>query len=317
MVADRNSPFDNLLGSYQGRLRPGISPAADGSFVWCMGMDLTPRAEAIRHGDYIQIEQQIDVTDITYLRTQVWMRQSVNLDRRNFPSTVEFVGLNSSTITNVATGGGPGVPIRVTTAGKHYIVTGETVTIRGVVGAINANGRFIVTRINDFQFDLDGVEGSGAYVSGGSLGRGERIYVPTGWTKEEYQRVLDVSGSTFANNNGQYRILGFQNQPGVYPPTLAWVERPSVTPITADDIATSPGLVVTGRGNRWKISLMVDTGGGFVERSRVVQHISQGGFFRTDLGAYVRRLSGEHVFAIRCTLVQHEPDNVYDLPPQP
>jgi len=316
MPALRNTPFDNLLGAYQGRLRPGVAPAADGSHVWCMGMDLTPRAEALRHGDYIQIDQQIDVTDITYLRAQVWMRQSVNLDRRTFPNTVEFVALNSSTITNVVSGS-PGIPARVTTAGKHYLVTGETVVIRNVVGVLFVNGRFTVTRINDFQFDLDGVEGSGTYVSGGSLGRGERIYTPAGWTKEEYQRTLDVSGSNFANNNGQYRVLGFQTQPGVDPPRLAYVERPTGTPITADDIATSPSLAVTGRGNRWKISLMVDTGGGFVERSRVVQNISQGGFFRTDLGAYVRRLTGPQNFAIRCTLVQHESNNVYNLPPQP
>jgi hypothetical protein len=313
----QNTPFDNQLATTQGRLEPGLVPAADGSWVWCMGMDLSARAEVIAYGDYVQIEQQIDVTDITYLKAQVFFRQPQNLDERTLANDIEVVALNSSTISNVTTGGGPGVPIRVTTVGKHYLVTGETVTIAGVLGAINANGTFTVTVIDDFNFDLDGVEGSGTYTSGGSLGRGERLYLPAGWTVEEYQGVIDMTGSSFGDNNGAYRILGFQEQPGVSPPTLAWVERPNVGALTADDVATSPSIAAVRRGTRWKVSLLVDSGGGFKERARVVQQISQGGFFRTDLGAYVRRLSGEHSFALRATMIQHEPTNVYDLPVQP
>jgi hypothetical protein len=310
----QNTPFDNLIGSFQGRIQPQRAVAANGTFVWTMGLDLNERAEVMEFGDYMQIEQTIDVTDITFLKSQIWIKQPKNLDKRSVITGLEIVALTSSTIATAV----PGAPVRLTTLDKHYLVTGDVVTIAGALGTININGTFTITVIDPITFDLDDVEASGTYVANsGSIGKGERLYLPAGWTLDEYQRLVDISGSIFGDNNGVYRLLGFQAQPGVDPPKLAWVERPNVGVLTPDDVATSTGLAAVARGTRWKVSLLIDAGSGFKERARVVQKFTQSGFFRTDLSAYIRRLTGVHTFAIRLTLIEHEPTNIYDLPVQP
>lgn len=58
-------------------------------------------------------------------------------------------------------------PIVVTSA-SHGLATGDRVTITGVVGNTGANGTFIVTRVSDDTFSLDGSSGNGAYSSGGA-----------------------------------------------------------------------------------------------------------------------------------------------------
>jgi hypothetical protein len=58
-------------------------------------------------------------------------------------------------------------PIVITITGHGYI-TGDQVTISGVLGNDAANGEFVVTRIDADTFSLDGSTGDGAYTSGGT-----------------------------------------------------------------------------------------------------------------------------------------------------
>jgi hypothetical protein len=309
-----NTAFDNALGIYQGRTLPRQASAADGSFVWVAGFDAA-RTEKLAFGDYTEIQQTIDLTDLSLLTARLWIKQPRSLiSRRDLSAGLEIVALASSVVTGVTlVGAGLDVMQIDTTPAKHYLVTGDRVTIAGVGGIIQANGSFIVTKVDNFKFTLNEVLGSGVYTSGGNIGLGERLYSPLGWTEPDVGRSVVISGAGAGQNNGTYRILGIQQQPGVSPSTLAWVERPSTA--LATDVSGT--LTVIGKGARWKVSLLVDGGSGLKERARVVQKHSQSPFFRTDLKAYIRQLAGVRTFAARLTLIESIDTDIYPLPPAP
>jgi hypothetical protein len=68
-------------------------------------------------------------------------------------------------------------PIRITTTNPHYLITGNAVDISGVGGNTAANGAFIITRVSDTEFTLDGSVGSGAYTSGGSIDQSNVCFI--------------------------------------------------------------------------------------------------------------------------------------------
>ena len=68
-------------------------------------------------------------------------------------------------ITNVANNG-IGI-IRVTVSVTSGFITGQRVIINDVVGVTAANGKWVITVINQNQFDLQNSSFTGAYVSGG------------------------------------------------------------------------------------------------------------------------------------------------------
>lgn len=99
-----------------------------------------------------------------------------------------FVLKPAATITNVTQGS----PAVVTTSAAHTFVTGEQVTITGVVGMTELNGNtYTITVTGGSTFSLDGVDstGFGAYVSGGSA-QSDGIYeVVTTYTEAELPRL--------------------------------------------------------------------------------------------------------------------------------
>lgn len=62
-------------------------------------------------------------------------------------------------------------PIAITTSGAHGYTTGDNVAIRGILGNLAANGNFTITVTGVSTFTLDGSAGSGAYTSGGFVGK--------------------------------------------------------------------------------------------------------------------------------------------------
>lgn len=58
-------------------------------------------------------------------------------------------------------------PIQITAA-ANALVTGQTVTISGVLGNTAANGTWVVTVLNSTTFTLNGSTGNGTYTSGGT-----------------------------------------------------------------------------------------------------------------------------------------------------
>ncbi len=72
---------------------------------------------------------------------------------------------STKTITGAADNGSGA--IRITATGHGYS-TGWTVTISGVVGTTEANGTWVIARITDDTFDLNGSTFTNPYTSGGS-----------------------------------------------------------------------------------------------------------------------------------------------------
>jgi Ubiquitin-activating enzyme E1 FCCH domain len=64
---------------------------------------------------------------------------------------------------------GNGVLIAVTTSVPHFYSTGDSVTIRNVLGNTAANGTWTITVTGSTTFTLNGSTGNGAYISGGSV----------------------------------------------------------------------------------------------------------------------------------------------------
>ena len=99
-----------------------------------------------------------------------------------------FVLKPAATITNVTQGS----PAVVTTSAAHTFVTGEQVTITGVVGMTELNGNtYTITVTGASTFSLDGVDstGYGAYTSGGSA-QSDGIYeLTTTYTEAELPRL--------------------------------------------------------------------------------------------------------------------------------
>lgn len=81
----------------------------------------------------------------------------------------DVVGINLA-----VTGATNASPIVVTTA-AHGLSTGDVVTIASVGGNTNANGTFRITVVSSTTFQLDGTTGNGAYTSGGTVAKWNRI----------------------------------------------------------------------------------------------------------------------------------------------
>lgn len=74
-------------------------------------------------------------------------------------------GVTNLLITAVSAGS----PIQITTALPHTLVTGDTATITGVIGATAANGTWTITVVDATRFTLNGSVGGAAYTGGGSV----------------------------------------------------------------------------------------------------------------------------------------------------
>lgn len=102
----------------------------------------------------------------------------------NFDSPITITG---------AANNGSGL-IRITVASSGQYTTGMKFTISGVVGATQANGEWIITRVSNTQFDLQGSAFSSAYTSGGTAYRNiHQLYLSGGTGNGE---LVSISGGT-------------------------------------------------------------------------------------------------------------------------
>ena len=118
----------------------------------------------------------------------------------------------AAAITNVATEGFFSSPVTVvTTQYPTTFVTGDVVTISGVVGAIGANGTFVIAVIDAQHFSLNGLHIVSIYTSGGSVTK-TSVAVPTYfWALPAWGGVEGYPGTTsyfqdrqlFGGTNGQ------------------------------------------------------------------------------------------------------------------
>ena len=314
-----NTPFDAYIGTFQGRLQPTLASPSAGSYVWTLGFD-GARAEALAFNDYIEVSQSIDVTGITFLGVRAWVKQPKDLiSRRSLTTGAVIISTAASTITNIVPASGGLGPI-ITTQVPHYLLAGTEVVIgnvvwSGVPAVANKRTR-IRSVVSPTQIELDTINtGSGTYAGGGSLGLGERFLCPVGFALEDVGRTFTVANSGVPANNGTYKILGLFKQPAQVPTQQVWVERPSGSALTYETTVMTPALQVDSPGARWKVSLHVHDGSSLREMARVVQKSTQSPFFRADMKAYVRQLTGNRQFTVRLTLIQSATNDLYSLPP--
>lgn len=79
-----------------------------------------------------------------------------------------FTSAAGSTVVSGAANNGSGL-IRITTAATHNFQTGESITVFGVTGTIEANGTWTITRVSTTTFDLQGSTFVNAYVANGGI----------------------------------------------------------------------------------------------------------------------------------------------------
>lgn len=71
------SPLDFEYGVNQGRIVPRSATIPDGAFVYCLGTDRRElRTEELRLGDYIQVQQSVDLTGVAFLTASIRTRQA-------------------------------------------------------------------------------------------------------------------------------------------------------------------------------------------------------------------------------------------------
>jgi hypothetical protein len=100
-----------------------------------------------------------------------------------------------STITDVDDSGSD---IRIT-APDHGLTTGDTAFISGVGGTEEANGTYVVTRIDDSKFTLDGTTFVNAWTGGGGVYTGWRLQLSLG--ASDYDCHVTVSYKLISAGN--------------------------------------------------------------------------------------------------------------------
>lgn len=99
-----------------------------------------------------------------------------NMTANNWSKGTILVPANlSGTITNATNAN----PIVITTSAAHNLVTGDSVTISGVLGNTAANGTNVATVLTATTFSIP-VAGNGAYTSGGTFTTANGTAIPLG-----------------------------------------------------------------------------------------------------------------------------------------
>lgn len=85
----------------------------------------------------------------------------VGIAKPQVPITLAASAASDKTITAATAAS----PIVCTTAGNHNLYTGQRITIRNGAGLTGINGEFVVTKLTDTTFSLDGSTGTGVYTA--------------------------------------------------------------------------------------------------------------------------------------------------------
>jgi hypothetical protein len=253
--------------------------------LWSVPLDLEPWG-SVHYGDPIFTSGNTVIVPIKV----TWSAQNQNA--QNF-----FIeGLNSVTgqvlWTSVPTGTITGAinagPI-VITSDNNGLVTGDSVTIGGVLGNTAADGTFTITYINANQFSLNGTTGNGAYSGGGTWvsNTGDSSFIePTYSWIPPFQPVYDpVSNRVyFPGPGGTLDYIANPDNPGT--PTVVQEAFYGNANYLANESAYNSSIFIN-------TGLTVDSSGnvyfGFIETGTNPSGINDGGIVRispTGVAAY-------------------------------
>ncbi len=168
-----------------------------------------------------------------------------------------FFDEKTATVGNVANNGA-GL-CRVTTTAAHGLITGDYTTVIDVTGTVEANGGWIVTRIDDLNVDLQASAYVNAHTGGGTLsnilnrgygiassadnGAGLVRYTTTathGLTTADYVLIYDDTGTTAAN--GVHAVLATPAAT-TFDINVAFVGNSTATANFYEDIGVTPRAI--------------------------------------------------------------------------
>ena len=111
-------------------------------------------------------------------------------------------------LSGVISGATNATPIVITTSAVHGYTTGDSVTIRGVLGntAANVTGNTI-TVLSTTTFSLDAVAGNGAYTSGGRVGKLNAQIVEAVWAVGSDNANPFIRSRFSASANSHWTVL--------------------------------------------------------------------------------------------------------------
>src|SRR5580704_758886 len=132
--------------------------------LFSVPLDLEPWG-AVHYGDPVFTSGNTVIVPVKV----TWSAQDQNAQNFFVEALNDVTGqvLWTSVPTGTVTGATDAGPIVITSA-NNGLVTGNSVTIGGVLGNTAANGTFTITTLNANQFELNGTTGNGTYTSGGT-----------------------------------------------------------------------------------------------------------------------------------------------------
>ena len=137
--------------------------------------------------------------------TPYWFTVHVHNDATNYSSLLVmlprvepgYAPLTVSAATN-------GTPIQITTTEPHGWENGDAASIEFAEGNTAANGDWLITRIDDYNFTLDGSVGNGTYTSGGLAGGVDKIARIAFGCGEGHLRTSNLYITSGASSLNQY-----------------------------------------------------------------------------------------------------------------
>lgn len=158
----------------------------------------------------------------------------------NFTLTTEDVVAHSITAATNAT------PIQITTGIANALVTGQTVTISGILGNTAANGTWVVTVINSTNYTLNGSVGNGTFAGATTIAAGSNgVALPTS--------TINVASTTGFPSSGVIYVKTATT--GMATVTYTGITGTTFTGCTGGTgVMSTGGAVVAGIGNgsaRW------------------------------------------------------------------
>ena len=244
--------------------------------LWSVPLDLEPWG-AVHYGDPIFTPNNTVIIPIKV----TWSAQNQNAQNFFIEALNDVTGqvLWTSAPTGTITGASDASPIVITSA-NNGLVTGDSVTIGGVLGNKAANGTFTITTLNQNQFELNGTTGNGTYTSGGTWvsNTGDASYIePTYNWIPPLQPVYDpvTNRVYFPGPGGTLDYIANPDTPGT--PTVVQEAFYGLSNYTANESAYNSSIYIN-------TGLTVDSSGnvyfGFTETGSNPSGINDGGVVR-------------------------------------
>ena len=93
------TPFNAVLGTRQGRLDPkGFMPTT-GEYAYVLGSDLSGEMYDFNIGDYSEVTQDIDLSEVNFIRAQIRLRNALEIPQGvNWEASIAIDGEKKTTM---------------------------------------------------------------------------------------------------------------------------------------------------------------------------------------------------------------------------